>query len=107
MWKENFLFGVDWMNCECEYDGEEQMYQCEECYHAEERAKCICKDDENNVNCQECYWMSYADIDISCDVCQCNVFKGEETFRVFANDRWYEMCVLCSKAAEALGWRLV
>ena len=43
------------MNCECEYDGEEQMYQCEECYHAEERAKCICKDDENNVNCQECY----------------------------------------------------
>ena len=51
--------------------------------------------------------MSYADIDISCDVCQCNVFKGEETYRVFANDRWYEMCVLCSKAAETLGWRIV
>ena len=41
--------------CECEYDGEEQLYQCEECYHAEMQARCICDNDENNPNCPECY----------------------------------------------------
>lgn len=43
------------LNCECEYDGEEQLYQCEECYNAEERTKCICRSDGNNPNCPECY----------------------------------------------------
>tara|TARA_R100000655_G_scaffold108713_1_gene161254 strand:+ start:261 stop:392 length:132 start_codon:yes stop_codon:yes gene_type:complete len=43
------------MICECEYDDEEQLYQCEECYYNEQMAKCICKEDENNPNCPECY----------------------------------------------------
>ena len=41
--------------CECEYDGEDQLYQCEECYHAEERAKCTCIMDEIDIFCTWCY----------------------------------------------------
>lgn len=41
--------------CECEYDGEEQLYQCEECYHIEQQAKCTCIDGEIDIYCRECY----------------------------------------------------
>jgi len=51
--------------------------------------------------------MSYAAEDFSCEVCQCNIFKGEETYTVYANERWYDLCVLCSKGAEMNGWRLI
>jgi hypothetical protein len=51
--------------------------------------------------------MSYAAEDFSCEVCQCNIFKGDETYTVYANERWYDLCVLCSKGAEMNGWRLI
>ncbi len=40
--------------CECEYDGEQQLYQCEECHH-NENDKCSCKEDHIDLNCRECF----------------------------------------------------
>lgn len=42
--------------CECEYDEAGFMlYQCEICYQAEEDARCSCRQDHINPNCEECY----------------------------------------------------
>ena len=40
--------------CECVWENDYQVYECEWCYHQYEN-KCICDYDENNPNCQECY----------------------------------------------------
>ena len=45
--------------------------------------------------------------DFTCEVCYCRVFKGEESFTVYADDdKSYRLCILCSRAAEINGWRL-
>ena len=41
--------------CECEYDGEEQLYQCEECYYLEQISDCSCQEDVINPYCRACY----------------------------------------------------
>lgn len=43
----------------------------------------------------------------TCEVCYCRVFKGEESFTVYADDdKSYRLCILCSITAERLGWDL-
>jgi len=43
------------MDCECVYDEiGNQLYECELCYE-KYIDECICRYDENNVNCPECY----------------------------------------------------
>ena len=41
--------------CECEYDDEGQLYQCEECWNEEQREKCTCIMDEIDIYCEWCY----------------------------------------------------
>ena len=41
--------------CKCEYDGDDQLYQCEECYHYELKEKCTCILDEIDIYCEWCY----------------------------------------------------
>jgi len=43
--------------CECIYENDVQVYECEWCYY-EYEDKCTCKEDHIDLNCQECYWWS-------------------------------------------------
>jgi len=43
-----------------------------------------------------------------CNICQCNVFEGEQMFRLWHDptESVYELCVMCAISAEKLGWKL-
>lgn len=40
--------------CECVYENDIQVYECEYCYYRYED-KCTCKEDHIDLNCRECY----------------------------------------------------
>ena len=40
--------------CECVWNNDYQVYECEACYHRYED-KCTCTDGEIDINCEECF----------------------------------------------------
>jgi hypothetical protein len=44
--------------------------------------------------------------DFSCHICQSTTFEGEEFHYVTTMSGTYKLCILCSMAAERLGWSL-
>lgn len=48
----------------------------------------------------------YSDSEFTCELCHCRVFEGEEAYSVYAKGRFWQLCVLCARAAEIQGWKL-
>ncbi len=43
-----------------------------------------------------------------CEICQCNVFALEESYKLINHPKYGNMnlCPLCAASAEKLGWRI-
>ncbi len=42
-----------------------------------------------------------------CQICDCEINKGEEVYEIFAKDRLWDICELCAIAAERLGHKIL
>ena len=49
-----FLLEVLQVKCECEWENDVQVYECEECYERY-NDRCTCKEDHIDLNCKECF----------------------------------------------------